>query len=246
MLSDICIGKYIPNDSVVYKLNPLFKLLSVIIMIISIFFINSYDDIIMLGFYLILSMIYSDIGIKVYYKNICNIKLFLIFILVVDLIFFTGIDRIIFDLFKLIFIVIYASILTYTTKMTEIVYSISKLLKPFSNIIPVNDISMVITLTLRYIPTLIEEYNRIIRAQKLRGMDFDKENLIGKINIISKMLVPMFALSIKKAEDSANIMDLRLYNYGKSRSSYRTFKWKGIDTFLFILNILILIIVIVY
>ena len=238
MLSDICIGKYIPNDSVVYKLNPLFKLLSVIIMIISIFFINSYDDIIMLGFYLILSMIYSDIGIKVYYKNICNIKLFLIFILVVDLIFFTGIDRIIFDLFKLI----YASILTYTTKMTEIVYSISKLLKPFSNIIPVNDISMVITLTLRYIPTLIEEYNRIIRAQKLRGMDFDKENLIGKLNIISKM----FALSIKKAEDSANIMDLRLYNYGKSRSSYRTFKWKGIDTFLFILNILILIIVIVY
>ena len=126
--------------------------------------------------------------------------------------------------------------------MTEIVYSISKLLKPFSNIIPVNDISMVITLTLRYIPTLIEEYNRIIRAQKLRGMDFDKENLIGKLNIISKM----FALSIKKAEDSANIMDLRLYNYGKSRSSYRTFKWKGIDTFLFILNILILIIVIVY
>lgn len=246
MLSDICIGKYIPNDSVVYKLNPLFKLLSVIIMIISIFFINSYDDIIMLGFYLILSMIYSDIGTKVYYKNICNIKLFLIFILVVDLIFFTGIDRIIFDLFKLIFIVIYASILTYTTKMTEIVYSISKLLKPFSNIIPVNDISMVITLTLRYIPTLIEEYNRIIRAQKLRGMDFDKESLIGKLNIISKMLVPMFALSIKKAEDSANIMDLRLYNYGKSRSSYRTFKWKGIDTFLFILNILILIIVIVY
>ena len=246
MLSDICIGKYIPNDSVVYKLNPLFKLLSVIIMIISIFFINSYDDIIMLGFYLILSMIYSDIGIKVYYKNICNIKWFLIFILVVDLICFTGIDRIIIDLFKLIFIVIYASILTYTTKMTEIVYSISKLLKPFSNIIPVNDISMVITLTLRYIPTLIEEYNRIIRAQKLRGMDFDKENLIGKLNIISKMLVPMFALSIKKAEDSANIMDLRLYNYGKSRSSYRTFKWKGIDTFLFILNILILIIVIVY
>ena len=246
MLSDICIGKYIPNDSVVYKLNPLFKLLSVIIMIISIFFINSYDDIIMLGFYLILSMIYSDIGIKVYYKNICNIKLFLIFILVVDIIFFTGIDRIIFDLFKLIFIVIYASILTYTTKMTEIVYSISKLLKPFSNIIPVNDISMVITLTLRYIPTLIEEYNRIIRVQKLRGMDFDKENLIGKLNIISKMLVPMFALSIKKAEDSANIMDLRLYNYGKYRSSYRTFKWKGIDTFLFILNILILIIVIVY
>ena len=234
----------------IFVLVNIFQIIRVFINLIhydySIFFINSYDDIIMLGFYLILSMIYSDIGIKVYYKNICNIKLFLIFILVVDLIFFTGIDRIIFDLFKLIFIVIYASILTYTTKMTEIVYSISKLLKPFSNIIPVNDISMVITLTLRYIPTLIEEYNRIIRAQKLRGMDFDKESLIGKLNIISKMLVPMFALSIKKAEDSANIMDLRLYNYGKSRSSYRTFKWKDIDTFLFILNILILIIVIVY
>ena len=246
MLSDVCIGKYIPNDSVIYRLNPLFKVLSVIIMVISVFFIDSYDDIIMLGFYLILCMIYSDIDIKLYYKNIRSIRLFLIFILIINLIFFTGIDRIVFDLFKLIFIVIYASIFTYTTKMTEIVYGISRLLNPFNEFIPVNDISMVITLTLRYIPTLIEEYNRIIRAQKLRGMDFDKENLVGKINIIGKMLVPMFTLSLKRAEESANVMDLRLYNYGKSRSSYKVFKWKNIDTFLLILNILILIVVIVY
>lgn len=246
MLSDICIGKYIPNDSVIYRLNPLFKVLSVIIMVISVFFIDSYDDIIMLGFYLILCMIYSDIDIKLYYKNIRSIRLFLIFILIINLIFFTGIDRIVFDLFKLIFIVIYASIFTYTTKMTEIVYGISRLLNPFNEFIPVNDISMVITLTLRYIPTLIEEYNRIIRAQKLRGMDFDKENLVGKINIIGKMLVPMFTLSLKRAEESANVMDLRLYNYSKSRSSYKVFKWKNIDTFLLILNILILIVVIVY
>ena len=114
MLSDICIGKYIPNDSVVYKLNPLFKLLSVIIMIISIFFINSYDDIIMLGFYLILSMIYSDIGIKVYYKNICNIKLFLIFILVVDLYFLLVLIElflIYLSLFLLLFMLVFLLIL---------------------------------------------------------------------------------------------------------------------------------------
>lgn len=246
MFNDVCFGRYILGDSIIHRLNPIFKVLSVIVMIISIFFVDSYDDILMLFFYLILTIMYSDIGILVYYRNVYGIRMFLLFILVIDIIFFEGISKIVFDLFKLIFIVIYASILTYTTKMMDIVYAISWLGKPISKVIPTLDISMIVVLTIRYIPSLIGEVSRMIRAQKMRGLDIESKGIIERLAIISKMLIPMFVLSIKRALDSADIMDLRLYNYGKSRSSYRVFKWGYIDTLLFVLNILILIVVIIY
>ena len=103
MLNNITIGRYINKSSVVHKLNPVFKIISLIIMIISIFFIDSYIDITLLSLYLLLTILYSDIDIKVYLKNIYGIKIFLIFIFIIDLIFFTSINRIIFDIFKLIF-----------------------------------------------------------------------------------------------------------------------------------------------
>lgn len=246
MLTNITFGKYYARDSVVHKLNPLFKTISLIIMIIAIFFINSYKDIIMLTSYLILMIVYSDIDIITYLKNIYSIKIFLLFILIIDLIFGSNINNIIFDLYKLIFIIIYSSALTYTTSTSEITYGIERLLKPFNNTIPVNDIAMIITLTLRYIPTLTMESDRIIKAQKMRGINFDSKNIKTKITSLVGVFIPMFILSLKKSESTADIMDIRLYNYGKSRTNLRTNTWKKIDTLLLILNILILIIVIFY
>ena len=246
MLTNITFGKYYARDSVVHKLNPLFKTISLIIMIIAIFFINSYKDIIMLTSYLILMIVYSDIDIITYLKNIYSIKIFLLFILIIDLIFGSNINNIIFDLYKLIFIIIYSSALTYTTSTSEITYAVERLLKPFNNTIPVNDIAMIITLTLRYIPTLTMESDRIIKAQKMRGINFDSKNIKTKISSLVGVFIPIFILSLKKSESTADIMDIRLYNYGKSRTNLRTNTWKKIDTLLLILNILILIIVIFY
>lgn len=246
MLTNITFGKYYARDSIVHKLNPLFKIISLIIMIVAIFFINSYKDIIMLTSYLILMIVYSDIDIITYLKNIYSIKIFLLFILIIDLIFGSNINNIIFDLYKLIFIIIYSSALTYTTSTSEITYAVERLLKPFNNTIPVNDIAMIITLTLRYIPTLTMESDRIIKAQKMRGINFDSKNIKTKITSLVGVFIPMFILSLKKSESTADIMDIRLYNYGKSRTNLRTNTWKKIDTLLLILNILILIIVIFY
>lgn len=246
MLTNITFGKYYARDSIVHKLNPLFKIISLIIMIVAIFFINSYKDIIMLTSYLILMIVYSDIDIITYLKNIYSIKIFLLFILIIDLIFGSNINNIIFDLYKLIFIIIYSSALTYTTSTSEITYAVERLLKPFNNTIPVNDIAMIITLTLRYIPTLTMESDRIIKAQKMRGINFDSKNIKTKISSLVGVFIPMFILSLKKSESTADIMDIRLYNYGKSRTNLRTNTWKKIDTLLLILNILILIIVIFY
>lgn len=246
MLNNITLGKYYQVDSVVHKLNPIFKIISLIIMITSIFFIDSYVDIIMLGSYLLLSMVYSNISIQTFLKNIKGIKIFLIFILIIDLIFFVSISKVVCDLFKIIFIILYSSLLSYTTVITEITYGIETLLKPLSKIIPVSDIATTITLAIRYIPSLTHEADRIIKAQKMRGINFDSKDIKEKIISISGILMPMFALSLKKAERTADIMDIRLYNYGKSKTNYRSNKWKIIDTLLLILNILILIIVIFY
>lgn len=246
MLNNITLGKYYNKDSIVHKLNPIFKIISLIIMIVSIFFIDSYVDVLMLGTYLLLAIVYSNISIKTYLKNILGIKIFLIFILVIDIIFYTNINRIIFDLFKLIFIILYSSILTYTTVITELTYGIEKILSPLSKVLPVSDIAMVITLTLRYIPSLTHEADRIIRAQKMRGINFDTKNIKEKILSISGILMPMFVMSIRKSNLMADILDIRLYNYGKSKTNYRSNNWRLLDTLLLILNIAILIIVMFY
>ncbi len=246
MLNNITFGRYYLKDSIVHKLSPMFKIISLIIMMIAMFYIDSYVDLLMLTSYLLLAIVYSDISIKVYLKNILGLKIFLIFIFVIDLIFTFNINRIIFDLFRIIFIILYASILSYTTSITEIAYGMQKLLKPLNKIIPVSDIAMVTALSIRYIPSLTDSAHKIIRSQKLRGINFDSKIWKEKIISTTGVLLPMFAMSIKKSERTADIMDIRLYNYGKSKTNYRTNKWSIRDYLLLVLNILIFIIVIFY
>lgn len=246
MFNNITFGRYYNYNSIIHRLSPVFKLISLMIMIVGIFFIDSYIDILMFSLYLVLVMVYSDIGIITYLKNIYSIKIFLLFIFIIDLIFNSNINNIVFDLYKLIFIIIYSSALSYTTSTSEITYGIERILKVFNGYIPVNDIAMIITLTIRYIPTLTMEADRIIKAQKMRGIDFDSKNIKNKISSLVGVFIPMFILSLKKSESLGDIMDLRLYNYGKSRTNYRTNSWKKIDSLLLILNIIILIIVIFY
>ena len=246
MFNNITFGRYYNYNSIIHRLSPVFKLISLMIMIVGIFFIDSYIDILMLSLYLVLVMVYSNIGIITYLKNIYSIKIFLLFIFIIDLIFNSNINNIVFDLYKLIFIIIYSSALSYTTSTSEITYGIERILRVFNNYIPVNDIAMIITLTIRYIPTLTMEADRIIKAQKMRGIDFDSKNIKNKISSLVGVFIPMFILSLKKSESLGDIMDLRLYNYGKSRTNYRTNSWEKIDSLLLILNIIILIIVIFY
>ena len=150
MFNNITFGKYYNKNSVIHRLSPVFKLISLMIMIVGIFFIDSYIDILMFSLYLVLVMVYSDIGIITYLKNIYSIKIFLLFIFIIDLIFNSNINNIVFDLYKLIFIIIYSSALSYTTSTSEITYGIERILKVFNNYIPVNDIAMIITLTILF------------------------------------------------------------------------------------------------
>ena len=107
MLINIALGKYFLKNSIVHKLNPVFKIISLTIIIIGIFFIDSYVDVLMVSSYILMTMLYSDIKLEKYIRNLNSIKIVLLFILVIDLIFFKGINNIIFDLSKLVFIILY-------------------------------------------------------------------------------------------------------------------------------------------
>lgn len=237
---------YNNGNSVIHKLNPVFKIISFILMLIGIFFVDSYKDIIMLGSYLILSIVYSEIKLKSYLKNIYSIRIIFILIFIIDLIFYRGINIIIYDWFKLIFIIEYISIITYCTPITEITYGIERILRPFNKIMPINNISLIIMLIIKFIPTISENYYNIIKVEKQRGININKmyikEKYKYKLGVIKKSIY----ISLHETKKTIDVMELRLYNYGKSRSNYRFNKWKKTDSLLLILNILILIIVISY
>ena len=209
MLSNLIVSRYILKDSLVHKLNPVFKIISLMMMLFGIFFIDSYIDIIMLTFYLLLVISYSDIDPMVYLRNIFSIRIILLLILIIDLIFFRGIDNIVFDLFRIIYIVIYLSILTLTTASTEIIYGISKFLMPISKFVSVNDIAMIIGVSLRYIQDLSFEASRIKNIQYLRGVNFNVKGIKDKLSTISGIFTPMFTLTSQKSLKLMEMMDIR-------------------------------------
>lgn len=238
-------SRYIPLNSIVHSLSSSCKLLSLIIMIISIFFIDSYTDVVMLGTYLILAILYTNINIKYYLKNIYSVKVFLLFIILIDIIFYSGTAKIVFDSFKIIFMILYGNIIIYTTSSGDITYGIERILSPFKRFIPVSDIALVLTLTMKYIPLCYNEGRRIIRVQSFRGGTSQK-TIKNKIDMISNMLVPMFIISLKRAFRIGDIMEMRLYGYSNNRTSYKSYKYSFKDYFVILLNILILLVVIIY
>lgn len=243
MFNKYSIGNYYLKDSIIHKLNPVFKIISLFLSIISVLISNSLIDFITLFIFILIIMLLSKIELKIYLKNIYTLRIFIIFIIIINLIFKVSIVDSLYMILKIIYLVILSAILTLTTPPTEITYGLERVFRIFNKILPVNSIALTITLALRFIPMITMQAERIIKASSLRGIDYN-ENIKSKILALSNIFVPMIYLSLKKADDLADIMEIRLYNYGISRTNYRLNKWKLIDSILLILNIVVLIIVI--
>ena len=243
MFNKYSIGNYYLKDSIIHKLNPVFKIISLFISIISVLLSNNLIDFISLFIFILIIILLSKIELKIYLKNIYTLRVFIIFIIIINLIFRVNIIDTIYMILKIIYLVILSAILTLTTPPTEITYGLERVFRIFNKILPVGSIALTITLALRFIPMITMQAERIIKASALRGIDYN-ENIKNKILAISNIFVPMIFLSLKKADDLADIMEVRLYNYGISRTNYRLNKWEFIDSILLILNVVVLIIVI--
>jgi len=238
------IGDYYLASSFIHKLNPILKSLSLIIILISLLFVNSYIDVLLMFLYLILCIMYSNIDIDIYYKNILRIKILLLIILILDVIFKINIHIIIFNLFSIIYIVLYILLFTLTTPQTEIIYSIKKYLIGINKILPVDKIALEIILIFRFIPILIEHYDKINRIKIIRKLR--DNSLKFKITMFLQIHKLAFVNTLDSLRKLKENMYIRLYGYSKSRTNYRLNKWDFKNTFVLILNIIILILVIIY
>lgn len=234
--------RYSPLDSEVHKLNSIFKILSLVIMIVSSFFINSFEDIIMFSSYLVLALAYSGVNIKVYLREISQFRILLFFILIIDVLSFSSLIVIISDVFRVIFIILYVSLFIHVTSTNEILYGVEKVFSLFNNKKRQN-IALYVSLIFRFPSFYRDEFLKIKRIYRRKII---KEKLLKKLCYYKSIIRLSFDLSIRRLNNALIYMRVKLYGYGKSRNNYRFNRFGIKEILLLILNIIILLIVIFY
>ena len=239
------IGRYYPINSRVHDMNPVAKIICTLLFIVMSFLTYDIKLNILIFILLFLILINTEIPLKVYFKTVFSIRWLLIFILIINLIVKTNLEITIITIFRIIFVVLYSSVLTLTTPQSEITYGLERVfgfLKLFK--VPVNKMALSISLALRFIPNIIDEGNKILKSQASRGIDYYNVNLKGKLLALKSLIIPMFVITMKKADDLADIMEVRLYDVNGSRTNFRQNKWSFYDTFIVLVHVILIILIV--
>lgn len=245
MLNNIIIGRYYPIKSKVHAMNPLSKLICIVLFLILSFLSTDILINLVTAIIILIVMGLTHIPLKVYYKALYSLRYLIIFILIINLILGVNIEVIAIMLLRLVTLVLYTSILTLTTPPTEIAHGLEQLFSPFKYIgLSVSKMALSVSLALRFIPTIVDQANTILKAQASRGMDYNNSNLIDKIKSLKVMVLPMFILSFRRADALADAMEVRLYNVNKKRTNYKINKWRLFDYYIVFMHILIIAVVI--
>ncbi len=248
MIKDITIGQYFPGDTPIHNIDPRVKIILTFVYIIALFVVDN-----IFGFLVVLSLILSVIllaklSFKIVLKGLKPIVMLVAFTSIIN-IFFTSGDPIIngldwgmftptkqglynavFVVIRVVLLIIGTSVLTYTTSPILLTDGMESLMNPLKYIkVPVHDISMMMTIALRFIPTLIEETDKIMSAQISRGADFETGGLIKKAKALIPILIPLFVSAFRRAEDLAIAMECRCYNGGKGRTRLRKYQLQTRD-----------------
>ncbi|MBE3593210.1 MAG: energy-coupling factor transporter transmembrane protein EcfT [Thermoanaerobacter sp.] len=241
MFRNITIGQYIPGDSVVHKLDPRIKIIITFIFIVAIFFINKLSGYIFAVLYLYLVIAISKTPFSYILKGLRPVIIILLLTVSLNM-FFTpggtvlytlgplkvttsGLRLAVFMGLRLIFLIIGTSLLTLTTSPISLTDGIEHILKPFSRIgVPAHELAMMMTIALRFIPTLIEETEKIMKAQMARGADFESGNIVKRAKGLVPLLVPLFISAFRRADELAVAMESRCYRGGQNRTRMKQLK----------------------
>ena len=253
MLKDITLGQYFPLNSVIHKIDPRFKILFTLLYIILVFFADSFLGYVLVAVFSFALIKLSKVGFASIFKSLKPLLFIISFTAIINL-FFTGGENVVFEYkaikitqdgiinavnmaLRLIFLVIGSSLLTYTTSPIMLTNGIERLLSPFSKIgLASHEIAMMMTIALRFIPTLLEETEKIMVAQKARGADFESGNLFRRAKALVPVLVPLFISSFRRADELATAMECRCYKGGENRTSLTRLSIRRIDwTALFVM-----------
>ena len=241
MMKNITMGQYYPVDSWVHRLDPRTKILLTIAMIVAVFLVKT-----MVGYGLILGFVYlvsrlSHIPFRMLLKGIKPLKFILILTFLLNLFFnsgetmliewgflkisYEGLAQAIHYSLRLVFLVLGTSLMTLTTSPIALSDGIEMLLSPLKRIrFPAHELAMMMSIALRFIPTLMEEADKIMKAQMARGADFESGNLLARAKAMVPLLVPLFVSAFRRAGDLAMAMESRCYHGGENRTRLRVLK----------------------
>lgn len=251
-MNKIILGKYQPLDTVIHRLDPRAKLLAMFLILIAVFIPAGWLGYGLIALFLFTGCALAKLKIRTIYSALKPMFFMLGFLLIInvlvvkegklllDLSFVQIYDKAVLDTlfiaFRLLLMVTVSTLLTSTTKPLDLTMGIERLLKPFAIIgVPYHDIAMMISIALRFIPTIIEEAYRIMNAQKSRGVDFEEGKLKEKMQAILSLIVPLFSVSLSMADDLANAMEARAYVPGATRTRYRVLRYQVLD-FMFLIS----------
>ncbi len=243
MLKDITFGQYFDSKSVIHKADPRIKIVLLIFIIVFIFLSKNFWGLGLSALFILVTMLVSKIPLKMYFKNLKAILPILIFTSIINI--FYGEGDVLFSIFgklsvtvggleragfmalRIMLLIIASSTLTYATTPNDLTDGIESLLSPLRFIglkTAVHTLAMMMTIALRFIPTLVEEAEKIMNAQKARGADLESGNLKEKIKALIPILIPLLFSAVRRAAELADAMECRCYNSGEGKTRMKQLK----------------------
>lgn len=251
MIRDITLGQYYQADSVIHRLDPRVKILGTVCFIVSLFITENFIAYGLASVFLITVIRISKVPFKFMVKGMKPILFLLILTVIINLFLQTGDVVVKFWVFtitkqgiktailmavRLTFLVIGSSLMTLTTTPNNLTDGLEKIMKPLKVIkVPVHEIAMMMSIALRFIPILLEETDKIMKAQVARGADFETGNIFKKAKSLVPILVPLFVSAFRRANDLAMAMEARCYRGGNNRTKMKPLKYKRRDAFAYLL-----------
>jgi len=253
MLRDITIGQYYPSGSVIHKLDPRVKFIGTFVYIISLFVFKTFWGFIPTAIWLVSVVCLAGIPFKYLLKGLRPMLFLLLFMMAMN-VFMTpgeilgqwwifkvtreGVRTAVFMGLRLVMLVMGSSLMTYTTTPTALTTGMESIFRPLKLIkVPVHEMAMMMSIALRFIPILLEETDRIMKAQQARGADFETGNIIKRAKAMIPILVPLFVSSFRRAGDLAQAMESRCYHGGDGRTRLHPLKYSMRDMIAYVLMI---------
>ena len=247
MLDKLLLGRYLQGDSFIHRLDPRTKFLATFLFIIIVFLANNWLTYFILAIFTMIALLASKIPMSFFWNGVKPLLWVILFTVVLQMVFTTGGDvyvewafikitsygviNAIFIFLRFMFIIFISTLMTLTTPPLQIADAMESIMKPLGKIgVPVHEIALMLSIALRFVPTLMDEAQKIMNAQRARGVDFGEGNLLKRIRSFIPILIPLFASSFKRADALAIAMEARGYKGGEGRTRYRSLQWRLKDT----------------
>ena len=257
MLKDVTLGQYFPGDTIIHRLDPRTKIILVFLYIVALFQAKSFVSYGLLLLFLLRAVHLSRVGAKALLRGMKPVVVILVFTGLLNLLYGTtgtvlfhwgfltittgGVKTAFFMIVRILMLISGTFLLTYTTSPILLTDGLENLMNPLKKLhVPVHELSMMMSIALRFIPTLIEETDKIMSAQKARGADFDSGNLLDKARALVPLLVPLFVSAFRRADELATAMECRCYHGGEGRTRLRKLRYAGADRVAIVMGIAML------